>query len=81
MLNSQVSHPILAKAVRLQVLGKSPASFYLRLNKRIWERLPSGVRNLYPVRSYGSWLHTLVCLRARREQYLRHVFSTESAGS
>jgi len=52
----------------LQVLGKSPASFYLRLNKRIWERLPSRVRNLYPVRCYVAWLHTLVCLRAKRQQ-------------
>src|SRR6516164_7266554 len=50
VLNSAVSHPFLANAARLQVLGKSPASFYLRLNKRIWERLPSRVRNLYPVR-------------------------------
>jgi chemotaxis methyl-accepting protein methylase len=69
-----VYHPILTKAVRLQVLGKSPASFYLRLNKRIWERLPSRVRDLHPVRSYGEWLHTLVCLRANREMYLGTFF-------
>ena len=50
--------PILAKAASLEVLGKSPAGFYLRLNKRIWQRLPSRVRNLYPVRWYGAWLHT-----------------------
>jgi chemotaxis methyl-accepting protein methylase len=74
VLNSAVSHPILAKAVRLQVLGKSPAAFYLRLNKRIWERLPSGVRNLYPVRSYGAWLHNLVCLRAERQQFFGTFF-------
>jgi len=40
----------------------------------MWERLPSGVRNLYPVRSYGEWLHTLVCLRAGREQYFGTFF-------
>ena len=74
MLNSEVSHPILAKAVRFQVLGKSPATFYLRLNKRIWERLPPGVRNLNLVRSYGAWLHTLVCLRARRKQFYGTFF-------
>ena len=74
VINSQVSHPILAKAARLQVLGKSPAGFYLRLNKRIWKRLPSRMRNLYPVRSYGAWLHTLVCLRARRLQYFGTFF-------
>jgi SAM-dependent methyltransferase len=73
-INSQVSHPILVKAARLQVLGKSPAGFYLRLNERIWERLPSRVRNLYPVRFYGAWLHTLVCLRANRKMFLGTFF-------
>ena len=70
----QVFHPILAKAASLQVLGKSPAGFYLRLNKWIWQRLPSRVRNLYPVRCYGAWLHTLVCLRASRQQYFGTFF-------
>src|SRR6476660_10160980 len=74
MVNSQVFHPILEKAAHLQVLGKSPASLYLRLNKRIWERLPSHVRNLYPIRSYGTWLHNLFCLRARREMYFGTFF-------
>jgi chemotaxis protein methyltransferase CheR len=74
VINSEVSHPILAKAARLQVLGKSPAGFYLRLNKRIWEWLPSGVRNLHSVRSYGAWLHTLVCLSAKRQQFLGTFF-------
>jgi hypothetical protein len=68
MSNSQAFHLILAKAASLQVLGKSPAGFYLRLNKRIWQNLPSRVRNSYPVRCYGAWLHTLVCLRASRQQ-------------
>ena len=74
VVNSQVYHPILAKAVRLQILGKSPLAFYLRLNKGIWERLPSGVRNLYPLRSYGAWLYTLVCLRAKRQQFFGTFF-------
>jgi SAM-dependent methyltransferase len=74
VINSEVSHPILAKAVQLQVLGKSPAGFYLRLNRRMWKRLPSRVRNLYPVRSYLAWLHTLVCLCARRQQYFGTFF-------
>lgn len=74
MISNQVYHPILAKAARFQVLGKSPAGFYLRLNKRIWRRLPSQVRNLYPVRSYGAWLHRLVCLSASRQQYFGTFF-------
>ena len=64
----------MARAARLQVLGKSPAGFYLRLNKRIWERLPSRVRNFHPVRFYGTWLHTLVRLRAERQQYFGTFF-------
>ena len=74
MINNQVYHSILSKAASFQVLGKSPAGFYLRLNKRIWKRLPSRVRNLHPVRSYGELLHALVCLRARRQQYLGTFF-------
>jgi SAM-dependent methyltransferase len=67
-------HPFLAKAAGFRILGKSPTGFYLRLNKRMWERLPSRVRNLYPVRSYVAWLHTLVCLSARRQQYFGTFF-------
>jgi len=74
MVSSQVFHPILEKAARLQFFGKSPASLYLRLNKGIWECLPCRVRNLYPIRSYGTWLHNLVCLRARREMYFGTFF-------
>jgi len=74
VVNNRVYYPILAKAARVQVLGKSPVGFYLRLNKRIWERLPARLRNLYPVRSYAAWLHTLVCLSARRQQYFGTFF-------
>jgi SAM-dependent methyltransferase len=74
VISNQVFHPILAKAARLQVLGKSPAGFYLRLNKRIWEWLPSRVRNLHSVRSYAAWLHTLVCLGAKRQQFFGTFF-------
>jgi SAM-dependent methyltransferase len=64
----------MARAARWQVLGKSPAGFYLRLNKRMWERLPSRVRDFHPVRFYGTWLHTLVRLRAERQQYFGTFF-------
>jgi SAM-dependent methyltransferase len=74
MVSTQVFHPIVTKAARLQFFGKSPASLYLRLNKRIWERLPYRVRNLYLVRSYGAWLHTLVCLCRRRQQFYGTFF-------
>ena len=64
----EVSHPILTKAARLQLFGKSPVGVYLRLNRRIWQLLPSRVRNFSPVREYGTLLHQLVCLHSRRQQ-------------
>jgi hypothetical protein len=69
-----VSHTILAKAARLKLFGKSPAGFYLRLNRRIWEIIPDGLRNFYPVRAYGAWLHSLVRLQATRQQYFGTFF-------
>ena len=74
MVNSQASHPILEKAARLQILGKSPTRLYLRLNKRIWQRLPCRMRDLRVIRSYGAWLHALVCLQANRQQYFGTFF-------
>jgi hypothetical protein len=65
---------ILAKTATLEVFGKSPIGFYLRLNKRIWQSLPSRVRDLYPIRYYGAWLHTLVRLHANRRQYFGTFF-------
>ncbi len=74
MIYDQMFHPILAKGAGFQLFGKSPANFYLRLNRRIWQRLPSRVRDLHLVRSYGAWSHTLVCLCSRRQQYFGTFF-------
>lgn len=46
----------------------------LGLNERIWRRLPDRVRDMMPVRAYGTRLHALVCRRADREMYLGTVF-------
>jgi chemotaxis methyl-accepting protein methylase len=43
---------------------------FLRLNERIWRRLPARARDLRPLRAYGAWLHALVCRRADREMYV-----------
>jgi chemotaxis methyl-accepting protein methylase len=65
---------ILAKPAKLKLFGKSPAGIYLRLNRLIWELIPSGLRNFYPVRAYGTWLHGLVHLVATRQQYFGTFF-------
>lgn len=68
------AHPLLSTVARLQVFGASPAALYLRLNRRLWRRLPSGINNSAPFRRYGAWLHTMVCLSARRQQLLGTFF-------
>ena len=65
---------LLAKTARLKLFGKSPAGIYLRLNKRLWDSIPIGVRNFYPIRAYGTWLHGLVHLTATRRQYFGTFF-------
>ena len=46
----------------------------LRVNKRIWERLPPRMRDSQGVQDYGRWLHTLTCRNAEREMYLGTLF-------
>jgi SAM-dependent methyltransferase len=74
LLNGKIFFRILATAGSLQILGKSPAGFYLRVNEWIWQRLPSRVRNLYPLRWYGARMHTLICLGVKRQQYFGTFF-------
>jgi SAM-dependent methyltransferase len=69
-----ISHAVFAKAARLKLFGKSPAGFYLRLNRRIWETVPPGLRNFSAGRAYGAWLHRLVRLHATRQQYFGTFF-------
>jgi len=51
------------------LFGKHPAWVFLRLNRRIWEIIPAGVRNSYLIRAYGAWLRTFVRLVETRQQY------------
>ena len=62
----------LMRLVRLRIYGRSPVSVYLRLNQRLWNRLPAAVTALGPIRSYGHGLHTLARMHNVREQ----AFST-----
>jgi chemotaxis methyl-accepting protein methylase len=40
----------------------------------MWESIPLGLRNFYPLRAYGTWLHGLVHLIATRQQYFGTFF-------
>jgi len=53
---------------------KRAIAYFLKLNRGVWERLPSNVRRGRLARLYGSWLHALVRQSVRRQQYLGTFF-------
>ena len=55
-------------------LGRSIEKALLKANRRIWERLPTRVRDLHGVQVYGRWLHVLTCRNADREMYVGTLF-------
>jgi chemotaxis methyl-accepting protein methylase len=65
---------MLAKVAKLRLFGKHPAGFFLRLNRRIWEVVPSDMRNSYVIRAYGAWLQSLARLVETRQQYFGTFF-------
>ena len=54
--------------------GLSLIALYLRVNRAIWKRLPPALRDTRIARSYGAFLHALVCRRAKRRQYFCTFF-------
>ena len=62
----------LTRLVRLRIFGKSPIGAYLRLNQRVWNKLPASFTALSPIRLYGDFVHTL----ARIHNIRRQVFFT-----
>ena len=60
------------RLIRFEIAGKSPARAFLRLNRKLWYRLPLPVARLGPVRSYGNCVHAL----ARRQGGRAQAFST-----
>jgi SAM-dependent methyltransferase/mannose-6-phosphate isomerase-like protein (cupin superfamily) len=62
----------LTRLIRLSIFEKSPVSFCLRLNQRVWNELPSPLTALSPIRIYGEFLHSLARIQHVRAQ----AFST-----
>ncbi len=63
-----------ARFLRWKIFGKSPLGAYLRLNRLLWNHLPSSFSSLGPIRSYGSVLHRLVGVRQVRAQAFSTLF-------
>jgi len=64
----QGSFPVPSNGEPWKIFGKRLINFYLRLNARLWGKLPDLLSNLGPVRSYGSLLHTLARRHGVRAQ-------------
>jgi chemotaxis methyl-accepting protein methylase/mannose-6-phosphate isomerase-like protein (cupin superfamily) len=64
----QENLPITANAEPWKIFGKRLINFYLRLNGRLWEKLPASFSSLWPVRSYGNLLHALARRHGSRAQ-------------
>jgi SAM-dependent methyltransferase len=64
----------LTRLVRSRIFGKSPINAYLRLNRPLWNNLPASLTALGPIRSYGCFLHRLVCIQSVRGQLLHTFF-------
>src|SRR5947208_2017007 len=69
-----MSRATAASVARFEMFGKSPLGFYLRLSERIWKRIPLGLVDLRPIRSYGHFLHSLVRVGAPRQMSLGTFF-------
>ena len=67
-------HLWLTRLVRLRIFGKSPIGFYLRLNRKLWNMLPTSIIALSHIRAYGSFLHTLVKIQCIPGQLLHTFF-------
>jgi mannose-6-phosphate isomerase-like protein (cupin superfamily)/SAM-dependent methyltransferase len=51
--------PITANPEPWKIFAKRLINFYLRLNGRLWQKLPASFSGSWPVRSYGNLLHAL----------------------
>lgn len=63
-----------SRLMRFRLLGKSPVSAFLRVNRRVWDHLPSSVTALSPARWYGGVLHKLARIHNTRTQAVATFF-------
>ena len=64
----------LRRLARVKIFGKSPMGAYMRLNRQMWRKLPASVTALYPMRLYGTFLHSLARVQGVRGQVFHTFF-------
>src|ERR1700732_2214635 len=60
---------ILARMAKVKVLRKCVGKPFLLVNEWAWKHLPTSLTMARPMRFYGALMHSLVELRADRQQY------------
>ena len=63
-----------ANAESWEIFGKRLINRYVRLNRRLWRKLPASISNLGPIHSYGELLHKLARRYGGRAQDLGTFF-------
>jgi len=63
-----------ANAESWEIFGRRLINRYVRLNRRLWRRLPASISNLRPVHSYGELLYGLARRYGDRAQNLGTFF-------
>ena len=63
-----------ANAKSWEIFGKRLINRYVRVNRRLWRRLPASISNLGPVHSYGELLYELARRYGGRAQDLGTFF-------
>jgi SAM-dependent methyltransferase len=64
----------LQRLASLRVFKKSPIGVYLRLNRALWNAVPSRLTAVSPIRAYGRFLHALVRIEGNRGQLFDTYF-------
>jgi chemotaxis methyl-accepting protein methylase len=64
-----MSESILNSVSRVGFVRRYAGKPFLRVNEWGWNRLPSALKSVRPIRQYGAFLHSLVKLQSSRRQY------------
>lgn len=67
--NNTAPFPPPARGVQVSTLRRHMSRLFLRMNERMWQRLPAVLRKTGPGLRYGAFLHDLVKLHSARRQY------------
>lgn len=69
MADNYITESIFVRISRAAGLRRCFGRPFLYVNERLWNRLPSSLKERCPISTYGAFLHSLVKLRSSRTQF------------